>query len=39
MLTIGRLLGGTLLTIMTPRTCFRLSAALGMLGAIAMIFG
>lgn len=39
MLTIGHLLGGTLLTIMTPRTCFRLSAALGMLGAIAVIFG
>jgi MFS transporter, FHS family, L-fucose permease len=39
MLTIGRLLGGALLTIMTPRTCFRLSALLGMLGAGAFMFG
>ena len=39
MLTVGRLLGGVVLTIMSPRTCFRLSAALGLLGAIALMFG
>jgi fucose permease len=39
MLTVGRLLGGVVLTIMTPRTCFRLSALLGMLGAAALISG
>jgi fucose permease len=38
-LTIGRLLGGALLTIMSPRTCFRLSALLGLLGAAAFLFG
>jgi MFS transporter, FHS family, L-fucose permease len=37
MLTIGRILGGTLLSIMTPRTCFRLSAALGLLGTIIIM--
>jgi fucose permease len=35
LLTIGRLLGSAVLTIMTPRTCFRLSAFLGMVGAAA----
>lgn len=39
MLTVGRLLGSALLTIMSPRTCFRLSAALGLLGAIAIMVG
>ncbi len=39
MLTIGRILGGAILTIMSPRTCFRLSAALGLLGGIAMMTG
>ena len=39
LLTIGRLLGGAVLTIMTPRTCFRLSALLGLLGAIALMAG
>jgi fucose permease len=39
MLTIGRLLGGTVLTIMTPRTFFRVSAALGLLGAIILMLG
>ena len=39
LLTVGRLLGGALLTIMTPRTCFRLSALLGMLGAGAIMTG
>jgi len=36
-LTIGRLLGGVLLTIMSPRTCFRLSALLGLFGAAAFM--
>jgi fucose permease len=39
LLTIGRLLGSAVLTIMTPRTCFRLSALLGVLGAIAIMTG
>ena len=39
LLTIGRLLGGAVLTIMTPRTCFRLSAFLGLLGAVALMAG
>ena len=39
LLAIGRLLGGALLTIMSPRTCFRLSALLGMLGAAALMVG
>ena len=39
LLTIGRLLGSAVLTIMTPRTCFRLSAFLGMVGAAAMMLG
>jgi fucose permease len=39
LLTIGRLLGGVVLTIMTPRTCFRLSALLGVLGAAALMTG
>ena len=39
LLTIGRLLGGAVLAIMTPRTCFRLSALLGLLGAVALMAG
>ena len=39
LLTIGRLLGSALLTKMSPRTCFRLSALLGVLGAGAMVTG
>ncbi|MGE5609747.1 MAG: MFS transporter [Bacillota bacterium] len=39
MLTIGRLLGGVVLSIMSPRTCFRLSALLGMLGGGALMSG
>ena len=39
LLTIGRLLGGAVLTIMSARTCFRLSALLGLLGALAMMTG
>jgi fucose permease len=39
LLTIGRLLGGVLLTIMSARTCFRLSALLGVAGAGAIMTG
>lgn len=39
LLTIGRLLGSAVLAIMTPRTCFRLSALLGLLGAVALMVG
>ncbi len=39
LLTIGRLLGGTILLVMSPRTCFRLSALLGMVGAGLIMFG
>ena len=39
LLTVGRLLGGRVLTVMSPRTCFRLSAFLGVLGAGALMTG
>jgi fucose permease len=39
LLTVGRLLAGGLLTVMTPRTCFRLSALLGMAGAGLIMLG
>ena len=39
LLTIGRLLGGVVLTVMSPRTCFRLSAFLGLLGGAALMTG
>jgi fucose permease len=39
LLTAGRLLGGAVLTVMTPRTCFRLSALLGLFGAGALMTG
>ena len=39
LLTIGRLLGGAVLTIMSARTCFRLSALLGLVGAGAIMIG
>jgi len=39
LLTIGRLLGGAVLTIMSPRACFRLSALLGVIGAGAIMTG
>ena len=39
LLTIGRLLGSAVLTIMSPRNCFRLSALLGLLGAAALMAG
>jgi fucose permease len=39
LLTIGRLLGSGMLTVASPRTCFRLSALLGVLGAGAFLTG
>jgi FHS family L-fucose permease-like MFS transporter len=39
MLTIGRLLGGVALTIMSPRNCFTLSAILGLLGSWGILSG
>jgi fucose permease len=39
MLTIGRLLGSAVLAVMTARTCFCLSAVLGLLGAVALMAG
>jgi fucose permease len=39
LLTVGRLLGSAILTIMTPRTCFRLSAFLGLLGGVLIMLG
>jgi MFS transporter, FHS family, L-fucose permease len=38
-LTIGRLLGSAILTIMTPRTCFRMSALLGLIGVGVVMTG
>lgn len=38
-LTIGRLVGGAVLNLMTPRTFFRISAALGLLGALVLMLG
>jgi len=39
MLTVGRLLGGAILNIMSARTCFRLSALLGVIGSAVIIVG
>ncbi|HJW09043.1 MAG TPA: MFS transporter [Holophagaceae bacterium] len=39
MLTVGRLLGSGLLRVMAPRNAFRLSAALGLLGAALLMLG
>ncbi len=39
LLTIGRLVGGVILTVLRPRTFFRLSALLGVLGAAALMTG
>lgn len=39
MLTVGRLVGGAVLNIMTPRTFFRISAALGLAGAAILMLG
>ncbi len=39
LLTVGRLLGSAVLTVMSPRNCFRLSALLGVLGTGALMTG
>jgi MFS transporter, FHS family, L-fucose permease len=39
LLTIGRLLGSAVLSLMSPRTCLRLSSLLGALGAAALMTG
>jgi fucose permease len=39
LLTIGRLVGGAVLTVMKPRGFFRLSAAMGLLGAVLLMAG
>jgi len=39
LLTVGRLAGSALLTRMSPRTCFRLSALVGLLGTTALLTG
>jgi fucose permease len=39
LLTAGRIMGSALLTIMRPRTCFRISALLGLVGAGALMTG
>jgi fucose permease len=39
MLTVGRLLGSAILTLMSPRHCFRLSALLGLVGAATLMAG
>ncbi|MBN1851221.1 MAG: MFS transporter [Pirellulales bacterium] len=39
MLTVGRLLGGAILNKMSPRTCFRLSALMGVLGSGIIMIG
>ena len=37
LLALGRIGGGFLLTLMSPRACFRLSALLGVLGVVALM--
>jgi len=37
--TAGRLLGGVILTVMTARTCFKLSALLGVIGGALLMSG
>jgi fucose permease len=39
LLTIGRLLGGAVLTVISPRQFFRLSAGLGLLGGLLLMVG
>jgi fucose permease len=39
LLTIGRLVGGAVLMVLSPRVFFRLSALLGVLGAVALMSG
>jgi fucose permease len=39
MLTVGRLLGGAVLNLMSSRMFFRVSAALGLIGGLLLMFG
>ena len=39
LLTIGRLTGGAILHVISPRTCFRLSALLGVVGGVLLMTG
>lgn len=39
LLTIGRIVGGATLTVLKPRTFFRISALMGMVGALLLMFG
>jgi MFS transporter, FHS family, L-fucose permease len=39
LLTIGRLVGGAVLTVLSPRTFFRLSSLLGVIGTAALLSG
>ena len=39
LLTIGRLVGGAVLTVISPRTFFRISALLGLVGAVILMTG
>jgi fucose permease len=39
LLTVGRIVGGVVLTVLSPRTFFRLSSLLGVLGAVALMTG
>lgn len=39
LLTVGRLVGGAVLTVISPRTFFRLSALLGVVGAVILMLG
>jgi FHS family L-fucose permease-like MFS transporter len=39
MLTVGRLAGGAVLTVISPRTFFRVSAALGLVGGLVLMLG
>ena len=39
LLTVGRLLGGAVLTVMSPRNFFRLSALLGLAGGVVLMTG
>ena len=39
LLTIGRLTGGAILHLISPRACFRLSALLGVIGGVLLMVG
>ena len=39
LIAVGRIGGGAILKIMTPRTCFRLSGLLGLIGGLILMFG